>query len=59
MIYKGFPYNASELSAFAITCGIFVISLKNGKIVQHVPDDEDHFYNWLLSLEVREVVPVC
>lgn len=56
MNYKGFPYQATDLSAFAITCGIFVISLKSGKIVHFTPDDEDHFYNWLMSINIREVV---
>lgn len=59
MNYKGFPYLATELSAFAISCGIFVISLKNGNIIQFTPADEDHFYNWLVSIRVREVTPVC
>jgi hypothetical protein len=59
MNYIGFPYLAAELSAFAVTCGIFVISLKSGKIVHFTPDDENHFYNWLVSTSVREVVPAC
>lgn len=57
MSLKEFPYQSAELSAFAVTCGIFVISLKNGKIIHYTPDDEDAFYNWLLSVNVREVVP--
>jgi len=56
MNYKGFPYTATEISAFAVTYGIFVISLKNGRIIQHKPEAEDDFYNWLMSLDIREVV---
>ncbi|MBW7912574.1 MAG: hypothetical protein H3C54_02460 [Taibaiella sp.] len=59
MNYNGFPYLAAELSAFAVACGIFVISLKDGKIVHFTPDDEAHFYNWLISTSIREVVPAC
>lgn len=56
MNYKGFLYQPGELSAFAVTYGIFVISLKNGSIIHYTPEDEDAFYNWLVSLNVREVV---
>lgn len=56
MNYNGFPYQGTELSAFAVTCGIFVISLKSGNIVHFTPDDENHFYNWLMSINIREVV---
>lgn len=59
MSYKGFPYQPSELSAFAVTCGIFVISLKNGKIIHYTPDNEDSFHDWLVSINVREVVGAC
>lgn len=51
-----FPYQATELSAFAVTMGTFVISLKNGEIVHHTPEDESAFYSWLQEFEVREVV---
>lgn len=53
-----FNYNAEELSAFGITCGIFVISLKDGQIVQHNPSEEHEakeFYSWLKANNVREV----
>ena len=56
---KGFPYQPSELSAFAVTYGIFVISLKNGSIIHYTPEDEGQFYNWLLNINVREVVAAC
>lgn len=59
MNYKGFLYQPGELSAFAVTYGIFVISLKNGSIIHYTPDDEEGFYNWLMSVNIREVVAAC
>lgn len=48
-----FPYPATELSAFAETFGTFIISLKNGQIIHHDPNDEESFRKWLLENEVR------
>ncbi|MBS1771491.1 MAG: hypothetical protein JST82_01435 [Bacteroidetes bacterium] len=50
-----FPHEASELSAFAVSVGVYVISLKNGKIISHVPDDEDRFYEWLVESGARDI----
>lgn len=55
MRYEGFNHTAEELSAFGITVGIFVISLKDGKIVRHEPESIKDFHNWLLLHGVREV----
>ncbi len=50
-----FPYQPHELSAFTETIGIFIISLKNGEIVRHNPDDRDAFHRWLLQNNVRDI----
>lgn len=52
---KKFPYTASQLSAFAITFDVFVVSLNNGDIIEHKPQDKIAFYNWLKDNNVREV----
>ncbi|MCB0699121.1 MAG: hypothetical protein KDC11_04700 [Chitinophagaceae bacterium] len=52
-----FEHQPESLSAFGITCGIFVISLKNGNLVHHDPEDTESFYNWLLENGIREVNP--
>ncbi len=48
-----FPYMVEELSAFAVTFGTFIISLKNGQIVHHDPKDEENFRQWLIENNVR------
>ncbi len=48
-----FPYNVEDLSAFAVTFGTFIISLKNGEIVHHDPKDEERFRQWLIENNVR------
>jgi hypothetical protein len=53
MPIANFPYAPEELSAFAVTFGTFIISLKNGQIIHHDPADEEAFKQWLLEHEVR------
>lgn len=48
-----FPYTVEELSAFAVTFGTFIISLKNGQIVHHDPTDEASFRQWLIENNIR------
>ncbi len=50
---NNFKYQPEELSAFAISFGMFIISLKNGEIVKHEPEDIMSFHNWLVDNEVR------
>lgn len=50
-----FPYKAEDLSAFAVTFGTFIISLKNGQIVHHEPKDEEKFRQWLIENNVRHL----
>lgn len=59
MIYQDFPYHPADLSAFGVTYGIFVISLKDGNIVHYTPGDEEEFYRWLQEQDVREVQAAC
>lgn len=54
-MYQGFTYHHQELSAFAVTLDTFVISLKSGNIVHHVPDHHDNFLSWLRAGNVREI----
>ncbi len=50
-----FNYTPEELSAFAETFGTFVISLKNGEVVEHEPKDEEGFRRWLADHNIRNV----
>ena len=50
-----FPYHPDDLSAFIETVGMFVISLKDGSIVSHNPDDLEAFHNWLIQHDIRDI----
>lgn len=54
-LYSGFAYKAEELSAFTFSIDTFIISLKIGSIISHVPDDPNHFKEWLLTNKVRDI----
>ncbi len=53
--YPGFAIEASVLSAYILTLDTFIISLKNGQVINHVPEDAEQFERWLLANEVRNV----
>ena len=50
-----FPHAPEELSAFAYTFDIFVISLKNGSIIRYQALDYKTFYGWLIINGVRDI----
>lgn len=53
--YPGFGHPASELSAFTNTLDVFIISLKDGAIVQFTPEDTHGFLSWLQKNSVRNI----
>jgi len=53
--YPGLAHKASELSAFGVTMGIYVISLKNSDLIRFTPDDPRQFRNWLSAHGVRDI----
>ncbi len=53
--YQGFDYAASELSAYAFCLGIFIISLKNGRIIRFEPADDKDFKKWLGTNNIRDI----
>ena len=53
--FAGFTYAAKELSAFIYGAGIFVISLKNGEVINHEPADVAAFQEWLNNHNIRDV----
>lgn len=53
--FIGFQYAAKELSAFIYGAGIFVISLKNGEVINHEPADVEAFQQWLNHHNIRDV----
>lgn len=55
MLNTEFPHEAKELSAFTFSLDTFIISLKNGKVVKHMPDNVKTFREWLVKNGVREI----
>jgi len=53
--YPDFDYAASQLSAFSLCIDIFIISLKNGRLVKFQPKDIAHFKEWLIRYKVRDI----
>ena len=53
--YPGFGYAASELSAFILCFDVFVISLKDERVIRHMPKDIVQFRLWLVMNDIRDV----
>jgi hypothetical protein len=53
--YHDFAYAAAELSAYIQSLGIFIISLRNGRIVRYTPDDAAQFRQWLSAHRIRDI----
>lgn len=53
--YKGFEYNAKDLQKYLYTAGLFTISLTNGQIIHHSPDDVQSFNDWLQKHKVANI----
>lgn len=55
VFYLNFEHPVSQLSAFSLCIDVFVISLKNGKIVRFKPQDIVHFEEWLRKYSIRDI----
>lgn len=53
--YPDFEYSAEELSAYTFSIGVFIISLKGGKMTNFSPADVDGFKKWLTKHKVRDI----
>lgn len=53
--FSGFEFSAAELSAYARTLDVFVISLRTGEVIRHYPDDVVAFEAWLRAHGVRNI----
>lgn len=52
---KEFPYRPEDISYFSVALDTFIISLKTGETVLHVPGNPLHFSDWLISNGIRNV----
>jgi hypothetical protein len=53
--YPDFNHAANELSAYTMSVGIFIISLKNAAIIHFEPNDATAFEQWLVKCHVRDI----
>lgn len=53
--YPDFNFEAATLSAYIHTLDTFIISLKNGRVIHHVPADAEKFERWLQDNKIRNV----
>lgn len=53
--YPDFGYSAEELSAYTLSVGVFIISLKGGKMTNFSPTDVQGFKKWLTKHKVRDI----
>lgn len=53
--YPDFDYSAEELSAYTFSIGVFIISLKGGKMTNFSPADVEGFRRWLTKHKIRDI----
>ena len=53
--FPGFAHPATSLSAYIFSIDTFVISLKTGEVLHHVPEDPQAFEQWLIHHRIRDV----
>ncbi|RZJ89059.1 MAG: hypothetical protein EOO20_11965 [Chryseobacterium sp.] len=53
--FSGFEYPASELLKFLTASDLFTIMLKNGNIINFLPDDDMLFKKWLIDNDVIDI----
>ncbi len=52
--FAGFAYTATELSAYLLTIDIFIVSLKDGRIIHFKPENVEAFREWLILNKIRD-----
>lgn len=53
--FPGFSIPVSNLSAFARHDEVFIIALKDERVIHHHCQDREAFYNWLVKHKVRDI----
>ncbi|MGE8426630.1 MAG: hypothetical protein ACN6O7_02095 [Sphingobacterium sp.] len=47
-------HRSDEIIKFIANCGIFSLLLKNGKVIHFIPENPDHFMEWLGSKGIKK-----
>ena len=53
--FEGFDHSPDMLSAYVKSFEIFIIALKDGHLIRHVPEDRFGFENWLQKNRIRDI----
>ncbi|OJV55349.1 MAG: hypothetical protein BGO31_20685 [Bacteroidetes bacterium 43-16] len=53
--YPNLEHPVAELSAYALSMGLFIISLKSEEIIRFEPSDVAHFKSWLDRHKIRDI----
>ncbi|MGJ1417283.1 hypothetical protein ACR784_05770 [Sphingobacterium multivorum] len=48
-------HRSDEIIKFIANCGIFSLLLKNGQVIHFIPDNPDHFMEWLGSKGIKNI----
>jgi len=48
-------HRSDEIIKFIANCGIFSLLLKNGQVIHFIPDNPDHFMEWLGSKGIKDI----
>ncbi|MDR0262820.1 MAG: hypothetical protein LBJ04_06305 [Sphingobacterium sp.] len=48
-------HRSDEIIKFIANCGIFSLLLNNGKVIHFIPDDPDHFIEWLNRKGIKNI----
>ncbi|WON92599.1 MULTISPECIES: hypothetical protein [Sphingobacterium] len=48
-------HHSDDIIKFIANCGIFSLLLKNGKVIHFIPDDPDHFTEWLHRKGIKNI----
>ncbi|OJZ00101.1 MULTISPECIES: hypothetical protein [Sphingobacterium] len=48
-------HRSDEIIKFIANCGIFSLLLKNGQVIHFIPDNPDHFMEWLRSKGIKDI----
>jgi len=54
MVLQNFSYTADELQSYLLSVDTFIVTLKNGRVVQYSPPSIASFRRWLIDNNVRD-----
>ncbi|MDQ1149745.1 hypothetical protein QE382_001729 [Sphingobacterium zeae] len=53
--FSPLKHRSDEITKFIANCGIFSLLLKNGQVIQFIPENPDQFTEWLNSKGIKNI----